>query len=231
MQTERLEYLIGRYLQEEITPAEIVELNEVLTDPAVQEQVELYIHHQLQSEELNFQPNLGVFQANLAIAVSRQVPVRKLSASRWMAAAAVVLFAVAATYFVLNRNEKPVVLSQAERFKADANPAKTKAVLTLADGSKILIDSSGNGIIAAQGNTQVINNNGELTYKGDKTTASLYNTFSTGKGERSPPLTLSDGTKVWLDAASLRFMVKNALLKLPASLILKWPITPICLLL
>jgi transmembrane sensor len=84
-------------------------------------------------------------------------------------------------------------------------PGSNKAILTLADGSKINLDNSGKGTITHQGLATVNkSNNGQLIYKiGGKVqpAAMLYNTATTPRGGQYQ-LILSDGTKVWLNAAS-----------------------------
>ncbi|WP_197492212.1 FecR family protein [Arachidicoccus ginsenosidimutans] len=77
------------------------------------------------------------------------------------------------------------------------------AVLTLADGSKVILDSMGNGMVMQQQNVQVINTNGTLTYHTKSATAKqvVYNTLSTPRA-RQYKIVLPDGTKVWLNAES-----------------------------
>ena len=94
----------------------------------------------------------------------------------------------------------------------DVAPGTTKAVLTLADGRQVTIDSAGSGQLAVQGRMTVQNEHGSISYNGNtqlkETPNPLYNTLTTNRGEQSPPLTLSDGTKVWLNAlSSIRFPV------------------------
>jgi ferric-dicitrate binding protein FerR (iron transport regulator) len=85
-------------------------------------------------------------------------------------------------------------------------PGSNKAMLTLADGTLIPLDSANNGALAQQGNTQVVNTNGALSYKaGNHTDKVLYNTVATPHGGQYQ-LTLADGSQVWLNAASsIRF--------------------------
>jgi len=89
----------------------------------------------------------------------------------------------------------------------DFSPGREKAVLTLADGSTIALDSAGVGLLAQQGNTSVTSlKNGQLIYAAaGKQQEVLFNNIATPKGG-SFQVTLSDGTKVWLNAASaIRF--------------------------
>ncbi|TDX01823.1 FecR family protein [Dinghuibacter silviterrae] len=84
----------------------------------------------------------------------------------------------------------------------DILPGQDKATLTL-DGKTIVLDRSHEGLIAqpVAGNS-IKNNGGLLSYKAESTTSELhYNTVTTGRGGQYK-LVLSDGTKVWLDAAS-----------------------------
>ncbi|NII23445.1 DUF4974 domain-containing protein [Pseudoflavitalea sp. X16] len=82
-------------------------------------------------------------------------------------------------------------------------PGHDGATLTLADGSKVVLDSLGNGLLTTQNGTKVVLNNGQLTYQADGATATavVYNTISTARG-RQFKVTLPDGSQVWLNAAS-----------------------------
>lgn len=97
-------------------------------------------------------------------------------------------------------------------------PGGNKAILTLDDGSSIVLDNAQNGNLAQQGNTKIIKlNSGQLLYNDSTSKLAEYidsnssappsqlkmqiNTLSTPRGGQYH-LTLSDGTKVWLNAAS-----------------------------
>jgi ferric-dicitrate binding protein FerR (iron transport regulator) len=87
----------------------------------------------------------------------------------------------------------------------DVAPGGNKAILTLANGSKIILSNAKNGALTQQGNTKVVKlDDGKLAYQPDKTNAPIaveYNTVSTPRGGQYQ-LTLSDGSKVWLNAES-----------------------------
>ena len=91
---------------------------------------------------------------------------------------------------------------------ASVHPGTNKAILTLANGQQILLDSSANGQIARQGATTVIKLNGLISYKGGTgDVGNLYNTISTPRGGQYE-LILPDGSHVWLNSASeLRFPI------------------------
>ncbi|MGN6494351.1 MAG: FecR family protein [Agriterribacter sp.] len=92
----------------------------------------------------------------------------------------------------------------------EIKPGGNKAVLTLADGTTVVLDSSANGTLGTQGNTNIIKlGNGELRYKNGSAlpgaSATLYNTIATPRGGQYA-IELADQTKVWLNSSSsIRF--------------------------
>jgi len=89
--------------------------------------------------------------------------------------------------------------------KVDWAPAGNRAILTLANGSSIILDTLTNGIIATtDGSTVRKSAPGRLVYEGASTGRNSdeeYNTLSVPRGGQYF-LQLSDGSKVWLNAAS-----------------------------
>lgn len=92
-------------------------------------------------------------------------------------------------------------------------PGGNKAILILGNGSTVTLDSTKNGLVAMQGVSNVVKvAGGQLAYaRGgtagtvDGTTTMLYNTIRTPRGGQYE-VTLPDGSRVWLNAAtSLRF--------------------------
>jgi transmembrane sensor len=125
------------------------------------------------------------------------------------------IFAI--TYLVTNRTTTKNVIvrniSPKPILKNDVAPGGNKAILTLADGSSIVLDSASNGTLGQQGNIKIIKlDNGLLAYSvnGKQLTENdeaFYNTISTPRGGQYQ-ITLADGTMVWLNAASsIRFPV------------------------
>jgi ferric-dicitrate binding protein FerR (iron transport regulator) len=82
-----------------------------------------------------------------------------------------------------------------------AIPGRDAAILTLSDGSQILLDSTKRTITNNNG-VQIINTAGLLSYAGEGVSGkTVYNTISTARGNKYQ-LLLGDGTKVWLNSAS-----------------------------
>ncbi len=171
--------------------------------------------NQRQFEELT---NLNSLKSRLAAFSALDQPVSPtapvvhrvhLLRAAWFryAAAIIILFGVAGITYLLNNNKKasPFVLTQEQRFKNDVAPGSSKAILTLANGSKILLDSVHNGMLARQGNSTIIKtDSGKLAYTpepGEGSSAIVYNVLTTPRGGQYQ-VRLPDGTDVWLNAAS-----------------------------
>ncbi|HVU58515.1 MAG TPA: FecR domain-containing protein [Puia sp.] len=87
----------------------------------------------------------------------------------------------------------------------EVTPPKTSnAVITLANGKRILLDSVRNGSVVQQGRTDLVKlGEGQVAYRGQDPHANLqWNTISVPIGSRIASLTLSDGTQVWLNSGS-----------------------------
>ncbi len=101
--------------------------------------------------------------------------------------------------FSKNKNETTDTIAAVPN---DIVPGGNKAVLILSDGTKLILDSAANGTLATQGNTSISKSNGQLEYANTVGEGEvLFNTVTTPKGGQYR-LTLSDGSKVWLNAAS-----------------------------
>ena len=124
-------------------------------------------------------------------------------------AAMILLTITTGIYFYSNRT-----IQEEEQFveisvKNDILPGNNKAILTLADGSKISLDDAANGLLASQGNIAITKTeNGEIVYEKnnlDKNkeilSPSVINTIQTPKGGKYQ-VRLPDGSKVWLNSAS-----------------------------
>lgn len=133
---------------------------------------------------------------------------RRKKMIQWMSAAAVLVLGILSYYYWFNDiQEKPVKAIAKEVISNDVQPGQEGAILILADGSTIVLDSTTNGSIARQGTTAIVKTNGRLAYRMERTEPDeiMYNMLVTPRG-RQYNLTLPDGSQVWLNAeSSLRF--------------------------
>jgi transmembrane sensor len=131
---------------------------------------------------------------------------RRMPILRRLAVAAVAAGLLMGGYWLLTKhaNEKPVLVQTTA--PADiAAPATSRAMITLSSGQRVYLDSAGNGALARQGSAQVVKEaSGQVAYKVENSTnqALLFNTLSNPRGSQVVTVTLSDGTKVWLNAES-----------------------------
>ncbi|MGN6436009.1 MAG: FecR family protein [Agriterribacter sp.] len=135
-------------------------------------------------------------------------PVKSIKKTLYrIAAACVLLMLIAgAGYFIYTRQAAMPAAIVQKTGKPDIAPGGNKAILTLNDGSTIVLDSAANGSLTQQGNTDIVKTqDGHLEYNVDdgnnNVVEVLYNTISTPRGGQYQ-LTLPDGSKVWLNAAS-----------------------------
>lgn len=130
------------------------------------------------------------------------LPQRKTVSSLWIKmAAACVLLVCFGTYFLLD-NRQPAQQEMAGRV-ADFAPGSNKAVLTLGNGTQIVLDEAQNGELANEGNTIIRKTDeGKIVYgQNGESQSVMSNTLATPKGG-TYHLILADGTAVWLNASS-----------------------------
>lgn len=138
--------------------------------------------------------------------IGTTAPVKKMNWWSVAAAAIIVLIGTGAYFWNYTQKQKSnvVVASTAMLGVADVQPGGDRAILTLANGQQIILDSATNGILAKQGTSDVVKlANGQLQYKGSGVTENeiMYNTLGTPRGGQYR-LMLPDGSKVWLNAVS-----------------------------
>jgi len=129
--------------------------------------------------------------------------IRLLQSPRFKYAAAIILLLGAATYLWKIRSGGEGHADISTTPAQTILPGHKGAILTLADGRQLTLDSLHNGIVANQNGARATLINGELAYQstGQPTHDISHNTITTPRG-RQYQLILPDGTKVWLNAAS-----------------------------
>ncbi len=223
MPSIRLEYLFRQYLNQELSADENRELMQLLqqqsNNAAVKEWLDglwsnLTIENRLSESKANALFN-AILAADRGVSMqTAQRPVRRLFTASRMAAAAVLLLCISAGawYFFFKKPAASTVQShEPAHLINDLPPGTNNAVLVLADGSRILLDSSANDDLARQGNTTISKKDGRVQYDASNSPLTIdhspYNTLTTARGNQYQ-LLLPDGSKVWLNAeSSVRFPV------------------------
>jgi len=90
-----------------------------------------------------------------------------------------------------------------------AAPFHCLATLTLADGQQLRLDGAANGVLATQDGARIVREaDGRVVYRAEHSDELLYNTLNNSRGSAVINVTLSDGSRVWLNAgSSIRYPV------------------------
>lgn len=204
---EHIRILLRRFADNKASETEISEMLNLLRTEAGDKTLEAFIM-ELRGEatdHLESVVNWEMVWNNIQMKIKPAI-FRKLVWTRVAAAAVIVLLLSVGGYFYFNKNQNQTAKTETlpKRFKNDIAPGGNKAILTLADGAQIVLDTTAKGIVTQQGNTKIIKvDSGQLTYNSlnGKPGEILYNTISTPRGGQYQ-VVLSDGSKVWLNAAS-----------------------------
>ena len=136
------------------------------------------------------------------------IPIQRSSRWKyWVAAAAMLVAIAAAALLFINFSGKDTEVVHAPEITVTDIPAPaiSKATITLQNGKRIPVDSLIIGTTALQGETSVQKTaDGQIVYTSDEepTPEMRFNTLANPRGSKVIQLTLSDGTKVWLNAES-----------------------------
>lgn len=191
--------LIDKYLSGQCTPAEEAQVETWYNQLAGQ---------QKDKPELpDYEARNAQIKAGLPPEPAAQPKVVRLWPHIAAAASILICLGVGIYYYNQTGQPKPVV-QMAHNVIA---PGGNKAVLTLANGHRIILADVRDGQLAAQGNTVIIKKaDGEVIYNYRTSRASAsaeltYNTISTPRGGQYQVI-LPDGSHAWLNAASsIRF--------------------------
>jgi transmembrane sensor len=210
----RLADLIAKHLQERLSTAEQEELHTWLQQkPGNRQLFEELTNGEVLVDELKQLEKISVDDGwkKVSEGMVPQPIIRSIKFAKrkwWMAAAAIGILGSLWLTYQLTQNpaaempSNPVSHSQ----KTDIAPGGDRAILTLADGTVIELDSSGTGALANQGQVSIIKFDGKITYAATGASEEpVFNSISTPRGGQYQ-LELADGSKVWLNASSsLRF--------------------------
>lgn len=203
--TEPFRLLVQRHIDNQLTEQEEQEFFALIEQEEYQLLLQQVIDeqfHQAQEAGPSIHPHRLQQMRHHILASKQPRKARVVTLRRIAAAAAVLVMLTGAVYLWRMWGLQPVI-TEVKPMPADVAPGKNGAVLTLADGTKVVLDSAANGVIAAQSGTQAVLKDGQLTYQstGNAAQSVSYNTMTTPNG-RQFHVQLPDGTGVWLNAAS-----------------------------
>ncbi|MGV3529755.1 MAG: FecR family protein [Flavisolibacter sp.] len=216
---ERIEYLYRGYRSKNLSFEELAEWLQLLSQPAVREEVEKLADAEWQHMEKPALQSSEVDWDFMFASITREeTPVVQMKTVRFgwkritIAAASVLVLLFAGYFLLMQRDGKEVAgtlpIKGNIQMRNDVSPAHDAVVLTLGNGRKILVDSLSNGAVSLVNGTTLEKDDSALNYDGTESSAGnvvTWNTVETPRG-RQFQLVLADGTKVWLNAASsIRF--------------------------
>ncbi|GAA4312904.1 FecR family protein [Compostibacter hankyongensis] len=193
---DRLAELEARWLDGTITPEEAAEYAEWYNEG---QDAPVYIPSSFAASREDHRKRILARIQNR----SKGTGVRSIRMLRVTAAAAAVLLIFAGiAFWQFKHTAGPSLSANIHPSRNDVPPGKMKGMLRLSNGKTIHIGSSSSGLSVHQGVIHFGTEDSVLTDNGTgDEAASGFNTFYTNRGEEYQ-LTLSDGTKVWLNSAS-----------------------------
>lgn len=208
MDNNRFQELLFKYRHDQLSPEEWEELQHLSADPANEQLLGEDYNARLKAADVHdtwSKPKEDRLLQQLHGRINPEGEVVKIVLWKRLAVAAAILMAIATGGYFFTHSASP---STGPLSTAVTSGVKEHAVLTLANGQKISLDTSTNGVISQQGGITVINTKGCLSYNAPGNTSETgYNTIETGRGNQYQ-LILPDGSKVWLNAgSSLQFPV------------------------
>jgi len=211
--------LLEKYLTGNLSSAEKKQLLKWLEQPDYQNLLRAHMKLEFQAgvyegeedpaifESVQKQLQQKIFEPEKDTPISR-LHFNKVRMLRTVAAAALIIIVIsAALFYKKDAAHNSMASSKVIATTKAVLPGHEGAIITLADGTQLFLDSAQNGVLQQQGNTQIVKRSGQIAYLNQQGTANalLYNTMTTTRG-RQYSLVLNDGTKVWLNAASsIRF--------------------------
>jgi len=210
MTEQRIRYLFERYFMDSCTESERLEFLQMIheggEDDAIMEVLQdcwnVYAPERPMPEASGKRVLDNIMRPRRSKILPRTVRMRRMAG-----VAALLLLLVVSGYLLRGYfpgTKKTGGMPVAKAVVHDVAPGGNRAILTLADGKTIVLDSVANGKLAQQGGVKVIKmQDGRLGYEGAgaKEEEVRYNTISTPFGGKYQ-VVLTDGTKVWLNAAS-----------------------------
>jgi len=213
--TNRISYLTRCYLDSLCTPAEMREFLQIMEHlenetPVRQKLNQLWqvsAHAKGQTPPGGWEKILRrIYQQANQWSQRKQARENRQKMIRWPVAASLLVIAAVSWLFFFQPAQPVKAVTMSKLINDIKAPLTNRAVLILNDGQKVYLDSVKNGAFAQQDGIQLVKtDNGALVYQvrdRNGTRGMGYNTLTNPKASRTARLTLTDGTRVWLNAGS-----------------------------
>ncbi len=184
--------LVSRYMEDKASDRE----KEVFFHLLSKGKLDKYLH-----AEMEARAEIALNQSNPKRARSILIPLKIKYAVAAVLTGLIVSAGLLKQHHPNPSNNRPTIASQ---YKNEVHPGGNHAILTLTDGSTLVLDSTKSGLLSVQGKTRLTEiSPGSLLYQAtnNEHSAISYNTIATPAGGQYQ-VTLADGTKVWLNALS-----------------------------
>lgn len=210
---DRITILLQSYISGTATVAEKQELMNHMLDAEDSEALQLCIRETWElsrtgaaANQVDWDSMFDRIINNDKVIAMPAVPGKSFRLWTRIAAAAILLLLLAGSYFIILRKdpepEQVTLVKPAEDVKA---PVVNKATITFENGSVVALDSM-NGLLAEESGVRIVKlSDGSVVYQnknGETVKKVLHNTLHNPKGSRVVDMTLTDGSRVWLNAGS-----------------------------
>jgi ferric-dicitrate binding protein FerR (iron transport regulator) len=233
MNRERFEYLFQQYKTDRLSREEWEVLRQAIQEGSCDDWLEADLRKQLLSGDIHetWNPELAsAMWQEILLADAQQAPVVSPQPGRSRSqgqpehsrsprprsirpfirytaiAASILAVIVLGWFFPIHTGHGHADIAAARPVGNTIHPGEDKAMLILADGTRIALDSTQNGQIASLGSTRILKLNGTLSLSpaggfSSPSPSTSYNTITTPRGGQFQ-IVLPDGSKVWLNSAS-----------------------------
>ena len=223
--TKTFEHLLDQFLQDTLSPEDLQLFMVAVKQPENAEALEGKLFQKLEAKafsgiadtrdmETKFREMLEKADriSNSETKIIELNPEKKFFNIRRIAVAASIILALGfgSYFFFFNKNQsqgdEPLAVLPGD-VKA---PVTNRAMITLANGQQVYLDSVSNGQLAVQGNVKLVKlANGQIAYQTSDGSVIptqegtlQYNTLSNPRGSKVIDMTLADGSQAWLNAGS-----------------------------
>ncbi|WP_306565201.1 FecR family protein [Flavobacterium lindanitolerans] len=198
---QHIRQLFERYISGKCTEAELDQLVSYLEDPDGDNELMELISAEMQRDDHTEDTEQVIAITQNAerhiFDRTRPKPFYQTTLFR-IAIAALLLIGIAVLVIIGDKKKQVEIIADAQI----SLPAGTdKAILSLSDGRKVELGNTANTDLAKESGSNIIQQDGEIIYNGNKLESNATNQLEVPNGGKYS-VTISDGTKIWLNAGS-----------------------------